>query len=330
MKKSPNLKKKIVFSLLAIILLGAGAIAWLAMSMLRPMASQPAQTIRFVVPKGQAVSIIGQRLYEEKLIRHPLVFRFVVEAEGLGNTIQSGSFDVSPSMTPAEIARKLTTGTEDVWVTLLEGWRVEEIAENLNSRELESFDSDAFIALAQTSEGKLYPDTYLIPRQMTAEQVYSLLISTFEKKVLQGLSSEIAASDKDFDDVLIMASIVEREAREYEQMRHVAGILWHRIAIGMPLQVDATLQYVVGYNKQTQSWWSPPLAIYKELDSPFNTYQNLGLPPRPIANPSLQAIRATLDYLATTDLFYIHAPDGSMHYAKDLAGHTANVNRYLR
>jgi UPF0755 protein len=144
------------------------------------------------------------------------------------------------------------------------------------------------------------------------------------------LADDIEKSPHDFDDILTMASIVEREARGYEEMRNVAGILWNRIDLGMPIQADATLQYVKGYNEQTKAWWTPPLAEDKKLNSPFNTYLNPGLPPRPISNPGYDAIRATLNPVDTDNIFYLHDQDGGIHYAESLEEHNANVQKYLR
>ena len=127
-----------------------------------------------------------------------------------------------------------------------------------------------------------------------------------------------------------MASIVEREARGADDMQHVAGILWNRIELGMPLQADATLQYLKGYNPVEQAWWTPPLAADKSLISPYNTYLNLGLPPRPICNPGLEAIKAAAQPLSTDDLFYLHDRQGKIHYAQTLDDHNLNVDRYLR
>ena len=301
-----------------------------ASTLLKPLDVSSTEPQRFVIPKGQAISIIGRRLQEENLIRNANAFRYVVSREKLANKIQAGSFDISPNMSVSEIANHLTTGTEDTWVTLLEGWRVEEIAASLEVQDLDNFESQEFLSLAKPSEGMLYPDTYLLPREMSTEAIYNLLISTFELKVTQGLSEEIKASDRDFDQVLIMASLVEREANNYEQMRRVAGILWNRIDIGMALQVDATLQYVNGYNKEQDKWWAVPTGEEKSLKSPYNTYLNPGLPPKPISNPGLNAIKATLDPLESNDKFYIHANNGSMYYASTLEAHNANVNKYLR
>lgn len=298
-------------------------------SLSRPVSSQT-ETIRFVVPKGQAISVIGNRLAEEGIIRNGFVFRLIVSFTNLAPDIQAGSFDLSPSMSTHEVAKHLTMGTEDTWITILEGWRVEEIAESLDAQDLDSFDKEEFLEIAKDSEGMLFPDTYLIPREMSTQNIHSMLVNTFERKVVQGLAEEIDDADRDFDDVLIMASLVEREAKNYEQMRKVAGILWNRIDLGMALQVDATLQYVAGYNSLQQTWWAPPTAAQKQLDSLFNTYMHSGLPPQPIANPGLDAIKATLLPLESEDLFYIHADDGNIYTAKNLEQHNANINKYLR
>lgn len=299
-------------------------------NLFQPVSSQTAESSRFVINKGQSVSAIAKNLQAEGLIKNEFVFRFVVKKLGLQSKIQAGSFELSPDMNPSEIARKLTTGTVDLWITIPEGWRREEIASSLARQGLESLDEEEFLRLTQGLEGKLFPDTYLVPRQITAQAMVNLLTQTFEKKIVIGLTQEISSSKYDLDQALIMASLVEREALGYDQMLHVAGILWRRIEIGMPLQVDATLQYAKGYDQIQKSWWTTPLSVDKQIDSPFNTYQNPGLPPAPIANPGLNAIKASLSPLVVDDLFYIHDSSGTMHYAKTLEGHNANINKYLR
>ena len=233
-------------------------------------------------------------------------------------------------MTPQEIVEALTKGTADLWITIPEGWRREEIAESLAKQELEAFDKELFLELSAADEGKLFPDTYLVPRQADTRLLYSLLTNTFERKIILGLEDEIEASPHDFEQVLVMASILEREAQGYEDMRHVAGVLWKRLEIGMPLQADATLQYVKGYSPTQKSWWVPPTSEDKKLQSPFNTYLNPGLPPKPIANPGLEAVKAALNPVETDDLFYIHDRTGQIHFAETLDEHNANVQKYLR
>lgn len=319
----------VTFLLIAVIGVGVGG-SLIAYVQFQPVSSEKKEAERFVIPKGQAVAVIAERLQEEGLIKNAYAFRFVVKQQGLESKIQSGTFFVSPSMKLEQIAQVLTTGADDIWVTIPEGWRVEEIAESVASLDLPAFDEEEFIEISKGYEGLLFPDSYLIPREYTAEQLRDLLTATFDKKVNVGLADEIEASDREFTDVLVMASLVEREARDYQQMRRVAGILWNRIDIGMALQVDATLQYVEGYNVAQDSWWTPPSITTKQTTSRFNTYLNPGLPPHPISNPGMDALKATLDPLESDDIFYLHSRDGAIYYAQTLDEHNANIERYLR
>lgn len=299
-------------------------------TLFQPVGTNGSSITQFAIPKGQAVSVIADRLRDEGLIKSPLAFRYVLKQKGLEGRLQAGSFQLSPTMSLTKIATLLTQGTNDIWVTIPEGWRREEIAASFNTQDFPEFDSKEFLNFSIGKEGQLFPDTYLFARLSTAETVYKALTNNFEKKIIEGLSKEIIQSDYEIKDALIMASIVERESRGFEEMRHVAGVLWHRIEIGMALQVDATLQYIKGYDNKTQSWWDPPTGAEKSIVSPFNTYLNPGLPPKPISNPGLEAIKAALNSQETNDLYYLHDRAGAIHYAQTLEEHNANVQRYLR
>lgn len=291
--------------------------------------SADAGDVQFVVPRGQSIDAIGKRLEQDKIIKSHFAFKIMVRKEGLDNEIQAGSFTLNPSMSLREVAYELTTGTQDMWVTIQEGWRAEEIAQSMVRQGFSQFDEADFLALATSSEGMLFPDTYLLPKEISAEQFYNLLINTYERKIAT-LQSEIDNSSRTAEEILIMASIVEREGRGYEDLRNIAGILWNRIDLPMALQVDATLQYVKGYNKVEDSWWSEPSAADKTLKSPFNTYLNPGLPPSPISNPSLDAIRATLNPISSNNLYYLHDNNGIGRYSATYEDHLDNINRYLR
>jgi UPF0755 protein len=291
------------------------------------MASEQA----FVISSGQSVRAIANELQAAGLVRNAWVFEGYVRFFGEGRSLQAGSYQLSSTQSVPEIADSLTVGREDIRLTFLEGWRTEEIGSYLAAQDLPEFEYEEFLAAAREHpSGTLFPDTYEFSRSVTSTELAAALRQNFERKILTGMADEIAASPHTIEEIVIMASLVEREARTFEHMRHVAGILWNRIEIGMPLQVDATLQYAVGYNNQTESWWDPPLARHKLLDSPYNTYQHAGLPPAAIAHPGAQAIRATIDPLETDDIYYIHAPDGSMYYGQTLDEHNANVRQYLR
>jgi UPF0755 protein len=321
-------KNKVITTIfLGLVLLGFLTL-FLVLRLLSPLEANSQAKIKFVVPKGQSVTLIAKRLHEAKLITHPLVFRLVVELKGLNKKLQAGSFELSPALKPLEIALRLTEGTEDIWITIPEGWRAEEIAEYLGRQELGAFVETEFLELVHEGEleGQLFPDTYLVPREMTTKGTIKLLQDTYIRKTSALEGGDSTTSSK----VLIMASIIQREARTPEQMRHVSGILWNRVKLGMALQVDATLQYIRGYDQAEKTWWPTPLSADRKLASPYNTYLHVSLPPAPICNPGLDAIEAALNPLEVDDLYYLHSPDGAMYYAQTFEGHSQNISNYLR
>lgn len=286
---------------------------------------------RVVIPKGASVAKIADILYQKRLIKNSRVFEWWARwQQQKGTQFQAGSFELSPSMSFADISLALTEGTDDIWVTLPEGLRREEIAQSLAQYDLEAYDSEEFISQTVGLEGKLFPETYLVPRMIETQAVINLMTQTFDRKIDDQLLAQIEQAEATFNEVLTMASILEREARGYEQMQLVSGVLWKRLELGMPLQADATLQYANGYDAVNQSWWSPPTAEDKKIDSPFNTYQNPGLPPRPICNPGLDAIKAAVNPTANNYLYYLHDNQGEIHFAASLDEHNQNVNTYLR
>jgi UPF0755 protein len=157
-----------------------------------------------------------------------------------------------------------------------------------------------------------------------------LLENTFERKVETGLKEELVDSGKSLKDIITMASLIQREARGAEQMKLVSGVLWNRVDINMALNVDATLQYIKGYDNVQNTWWAPPLAVDKERTSLYNTYKHPGLPPGPITNPGLDAIKAAASPTETAYMYYLHDPTGKIHFGKTLDEHNVNVQKYLR
>lgn len=324
------MKKVVVIGLVLLLsvvaITAVGGYFWLN-TQLQPVAPNSSEKVRFLVAKGASISEIAARLESEGLIKNTLVFRYVVKKEKLDQKIQAGTFVLTKGMTTREVAEQLTKGTEDEWVTILEGWRVEQVADAF--ADFPAFDRDDFLALAKPKEGYLFPDTYLFPKLVTAETVFSLLNKTFEKKTAE-LQAEATAKGVDFAEAVILASVIEREAQSLTDMKMVAGILYNRMEIGMPLQVDATLQYAKGYNAQLKDWWAPPLGVDKEIDSPYNTYKYPGLPPAPIANPSLNAMMAAVSPTNTEYFYYITDRQGNMRYAVGYEEHLQNINQYLR
>lgn len=287
----------------------------------------------FVVKKGATIDQIGQALFQAKLIRNPAAFKFYVAQHQMARQIQAGTFKVSAQMSTPEIAQNLTHGTLDLWVTVLEGWRREETAAAI-AKAYQAlnypFEVEAFLEATKDQEGYLYPDTYLLPVSANESAVAAILTRTFDQKVTQTLQTEIDQSGKSLEQIVTLASLIEREARSETARKMVSGILWNRLNADWPLQIDATLQYAQGYNPQTQSWWDSPLANDKDIDSPYNTYQNIGLPPGPICSPSLSSIQAALKPTPSDYWFYLTGNDNQMHYAQTLADHNANINQFLR
>lgn len=312
-------------ALLVCMVIGTGAYGW---SQIKPVSSDATET-SFVIRKGESLTQVAQRLESDKIIRSATALRLIAKLQDSELKIFPGTYTVSASMNPSEVLVALLTEPEDVWVTLLEGWRMEEMADELASKLTEKFDKEEFLTLAKAKEGTLFPDTYLFPKDVTAPIVISTLENTFKKRYMTVIE-EVGGTARLQDEVLILASLLEREARDPVEMKVVAGILENRLRIGMPLQVDATLQYIRGYDKSLQTWWPEPRAIDKELESPYNTYKNRGLPPGPISNPGKAALIAASRPDTTDFLFYISDRQGNMHYAKDLPGHNANVQKYLR
>jgi UPF0755 protein len=278
-----------------------------------------------VVNRGESFSSIANRLEKENIIRSAAIFHLIALKEGTINKVQAGDFRLNPQMTPLEIGLELTHGTLDSWVTILEGWRREEIAQKLSNSGLIDFDIDLFLKNTQKLEGQLFPDTYLIPKIATSDQIIQILNNNFKKKVASTSNEN-----------LIMASIVEREIRGSVDQKIVAGILLKRLNNNWPLQTDATVQYAVASaNCKSQiancpDWWPHNLSkIDLAIKSPYNTYLNRGLPPSPICNPGLSAIQAVLNPTATDYWFYLADSNGVTHYAKTDLEQAENIRKYI-
>src|SRR3989338_4301436 len=284
----------------------------------------------FVIAKGAKVTEIAGNLKKENIIRSELVFKIYVKQNNLTNKLQAGSYKLSPSMSTPEILTALQTGSEDIWITLIEGWRVEGMAQKLNG-ELR-IDNGEF--LKASKEGYMFPDTYLFPKEATVEYIAGTLRKTFEARFTTELRSKIRSQGLTEDQGVILASIVEREARSDGVRKEVASILLKRFKIGMALNADATLQYALIHkgtiNPPEGGWWKRQLSREdKKIDSLYNTYLHSGFPPAPICNPSLSSLKAVADADPSTPyLYYYHDSKGNSYYGETLEEHNRNVSSY--
>jgi len=280
----------------------------------------------FVINRGESAISFSDRLQKDGLIRSALMFRIYLKLSELDKKIQAGSFRLSPYKNAEDVAFALTRGRLDKWVTIIEGLRKEEVAEVLAKNI--KIKKETFINKAE--EGRLFPDTYLIPLDANEEKILEIFKINFDKKFGESLKKIKEESSLSNDEIIILASIIERETLTKEERSIIAGILIKRLNDGSPLGVDASIQYVLGYSEEEKSWWRKIITEEDlKMKSPFNTRENVGLPPSPICSPGLAAINAALNPQESPYYFYIHDNKGKVHYGKTFEEHQKNINDYL-
>ena len=312
--------RKLVIVLILAALLGFGAFAYWTIGNQALNPSAQSSKI-FVIQKGASVREIGSSLKREGLIKDPVIFFVYIKFYGRDRQIQAGDYRLSPSMRLSQVIDELNHGTLDRWVTIPEGYRAEEIADVL-SKNIPSY-SESWRSVLNENEGYLFPDTYLVPRDADIEMVVTIMRNNFNRKLEE---AGVAENSSNLSRTVILASLIEREAVTDEEKPLIAGVIENRLRRGMALDVDATIQYVKG---KPGAWW-PQITQddYKNVDSPYNTYLNPGLPPGPIANPGIKAIKAALNPQTHSYYFYIHAA-GKIYPARTIEEHNANVQKYL-
>ncbi len=316
--------KKLLVLIILIVFFAASTVLWWKNGL---KAVDPKDTTAkiFVIKKGQGVREIANQLKQEGLIKDPIVFFLNTKRLGLDKQIQAGDFRLNPSMTSVEVAQNLTHGMLDIWVTIPEGKRAEEIADVLEEK-IPTYQPDWRETLV-ANEGYLFPDTYLIPKDANIDMIVSLMKNNFERK-FESVKTKKISSLSD-EDIVKVASLVEREAKHAVDRPMVASVIENRLDIDMGLQIDATVQYLLGYQPQAKTWWKKALTLDDlTINSPYNTYKTTGLPPTPISNPGLSAIKAALNPSKTDYIYYISDKNGVNRYAKTLAEHNANIKKY--
>jgi UPF0755 protein len=294
------------------------------------------EKVTLEVTEGESVEQILQSLLDNELISQKNYYytRFYLKRNNLGTKLQAGVYSLPKNLTVVELIDTLQYGrSEEVWITITEGLRKDEIAdiiiEEFNGDPSPSFSKEQFLSLTTDQtfietlelnkqvkdlEGFLFPDKYSFPKGISTEDVITKLIENFKLKVGEEYTYE----------EIIFASIVEREGYNSNDRPIIAGIILKRFREGWLLQTDATLLYPV------KDWQHTITAQDKEDDNPYNTYKNIGLPPTPICNPGLESIEAVRNPVETDYYFYIHDNDKNAHYAETSEKHNENVNKYLR
>lgn len=306
------------------------AVSWFWYSQsIRPVSSGSDQSGDFVIYKDESAGSVLARLETAGYIRSALAAKFYLKFSRLEKKLSPGGYVLTPGLSVPEILQQLSHGPKNVWVTLPEGWRREQIgsrfASVLNSPS-STFDLDEFMRLTAHLEGRLFPDTYLIPPDISAPGVVSLLTSTFTKKT--GLSDSPADTQ-----TLIIASLIEREVKTPADRAIVSGVISKRLDNGWPLQIDATVQYASATSRCSPDpadcdWWQP--ITDTKLPSLFNTYLHSGLPPAPICNPGLASITAAASPQDSPYWYYLTGTDGQTYFAQTLGEHNLNIDKHLK
>lgn len=310
--------------------------------------------VAFTIETGDTVTQVSDELQRLGLITDAGVFRRLLQYHGADSNIEAGAYVLRPSMTMAEIMDVLQHGRlASTTVTILEGWRSEEVAAALEEAGVVS--AEAFLQVVQAGaaavdaesypfledrpegsptdlEGFLFPDTYQFPTDSDAVRVVETMLQNWDRRVSDDLREKAADRGLTLHEVLTLASVVEREAVVDQERPLIAGVYLNRLESGMRLEADPTVQYALGFDADSGRWWTPlTVDQVQNTDSPYNTYRVDGLPPGPICNPGLASIQAVLNPEQTDYLYFVanqRAGDGSHVFAITFDEHVANVQQY--
>lgn len=332
-------KKQIMPTLLVFMLVAAWFFAWYFEAIYVPLQPNPIVK-RFIIEKGQGLEEISSNLKEKDLIRSPLAFNIYATLTGKRDNLMAGGYDISPAMSVPEILKKIVAGDiVKARITVMAGWDIADIAQVLqdeeicSSRDIKTTSrkdfSEEFSFLKDKPdyldlEGYLFPDTYEMKVGDTAEIILSKMLSNFKKQLTPAFLSDIQSSGKTLPEIVIMASLLEKEVVSYNDKQIVAGILWKRLRNDWPLQVDATIVYATGKNG------NDILRSDYSHNSDYNTYTNKGLPPGPICNPGLESIKAAVYYQESPYWYYLTARTGETLFSATLDEHNTKRALYMR
>lgn len=307
---------------------------WYGNLLLTPMSRDPkAPGVMVDIPVGAHASVIADRLKKAKLIRSETVFKLAVRFYGGGEDMKAGEYRISPGLGVFEIIDKLVAGdAEAQWVVIPEGMGLSDIARRLENRRLAKRSS--FLRLARrkpkslglnvpvslsSTEGYLMPDTYKFPKRISERQIIKEMLENWEQKVYRPNAALFRASSLPLDKLMVVASMIEREAKVDKDRALISSVIRNRLAKNRKLEIDATVIYALGGHKKELS-----LADLK-VKSPYNTYYKVGLPPGPICNPGLESVMAALKPAKTPYLYYVARPDGSHIFSETYEQHKAAI-----
>lgn len=366
MKRRGSRTAIIAVLLLGLLIFGIVYLTWTTVTdVFQPANANATSSISFVIQSGETGAQIADALQAKGLIRNALAFRIWARIKGLDTQLQAGAYNLSPSMTIDQIIALLLHAQPDaVPVIVLEGWRLEQIANQFAHNDpayppLTKFNEQDFLKYVMhpnqfpgaanfpilkdippgnSMEGFLFPDTYLIPVNATAQDVIGIMLNEFTSKVQQNHLDTLAKQNKlSVYQMVILASIVQREALFDNDRPLVASVYWNRIykpnaETVSELDADPTVQYARDSQPGTKKYWTPLQAAGRSVlpDSPWNTYTHPGFPPTPICSPGLASLLAAAAPPSTPYYFFLSKADGHNVYAKTNAEFLADEQKYLQ
>lgn len=322
-----NWKKILGWSALALVALALAFV--LIYAQLFGPADKTAGTEQFFITPEDTIDTVATRLKYEHFVRSDIAVRIAL-LEVATKGLHPGGYTISASMDTLTVAGILGEPPYLAWIKIPRGYRKEQIA-TLLTRELGWSDAQKeewINSFKGTSfyEGIFFPTTYLIPTEEAPARVAERMKQKFSDTYAL-LVEKSAKRSTPWPEIVIIASLIDREAAGPEDVKLISGVIWNRLAKKMPLGIDATLQYIKGTE---ENWWPVVHGEDKYLESAFNTYFKSGLPPHPIDNPNTLALEAALNPATTTCLYYLHDYKGKIHCSNTYKGHVANVNKYLK
>lgn len=298
--------------------------------------SLPAQQTDVVIERGATFARVVTALQDKGVLAHPIAFRILARLRHADANVKAGEYRFAAHQTSDEILQRLVRGEQfAVWVTIPEGYTAREIARTLAGRALG--DASAYehlflaaggitVAGARTPnlEGYLFPSTYLMPTDDSPAQIARVLVEQFRRELPADAPARARALHRTVPEMVTIASLIEREGKADDERPTIASVIYNRLRLGMPLEIDASIEYTFAEHHDV---------ITKrdlESDSPYNTYRHVGLPPTPIANPGKPSLDAAFRPARSDYLYYVAKGDGHHAFAKTLQEHNANVARYLK
>ena len=323
--------KKIFWSVFSLIII---LLVWLLLTWFLPVGDKKEYIV--VIDKGDGPKTVAKKLSASGLEFNSYIFSLLTKYKKVEQKIKIGEYKFVGPISMWRVVDQLSkTQSTEIKITLIEGWSARQVAQYLENNGLfkqeeflsyvnnppqELYDKYKFLEQGKSLEGYLFPDTYFVFKTITIQELVDLLLKTFERKV----GEEYEANVDDFYNILKLASIVQDEVANTKDMAMVADIFLKRLKQGMPLQSDATVNYITGKGMAS------PLISDTQIENPYNTYRNVGLPPTPISNPGIQAIKAVINPIDNPYFFFLTTKEGVTIFSKNFDEHLFNKNKYLK